>query len=128
MNPVRAYLDTQKKTASKERVMVMLFEAAQRHIRVGADALERGARTPALSPLGKASEIIEYLASTLDPRHDAELCARLDEVYGFVLARLAVASTAYDAAAAREAERVFAPVAASFTAAVARLEQKTVTP
>ena len=51
MNPLRAYLDTQKKTASKERLMVMLFESALRHMGAGAAALEAGRAVPALAPL-----------------------------------------------------------------------------
>lgn len=123
MNPLRAYLDTQKQTASTERLMVMLFEAALRNIRDGAAALEAGRKTSAGTPLGKAAEIVEYLTATLDPRQDTGLCENLADLYAFVGARLARASSGHDAGAAREAERVLAPIASAFTQAVAKLER-----
>ena len=119
MNHLRAYLDTSKKTASKERLMVMLFEAALRHIRTGAAALEAGRNLPALAPLSQASDIVDYLMATFDTRQAPELGKSLGEVYTFVVARLIRATSGYDAVAAREAERVFAPLVAAFAQAAA---------
>lgn len=123
MNPVRAYVATQQNTASKERLMLLLFETALRHIRTGAAALDAGKNQTAVSPLTKAADIVDYLQATLDARRAPDLCENLNEVYTFVTARLLLARTGYDAAAARDAERVFAPVVAAFTGAVTAVER-----
>ena len=101
--------------------MVLLFEAALRHIRSGATALETGRHAEANTALGKASDIVVELHATLDRSNAPELCDRLAEVYRFVCFRLSAAALSRDAKAAREAERVFAPIAEAFAEAVRSL-------
>ena len=119
MNPAaRRYAQAQRETASPERLMVLLFEAALRHIRTGATALETGRHAEATKALTKASDIVVELHATLDRSKAPELCDRLAEVYRFVCLRLATAALSRDAKAAREAERVFSPIAEAFAEAV----------
>ena len=117
----RAYLRTQQETASKERLMVMLFEAELRHMRNGATALEGNRSVEGVFALTKASDIVVALGATLDHTKAPELCQRLADVYNFVSLRLTRAAAQKDSAAAREAERAFAPLAEAFGAAVAQL-------
>ena len=98
--------------------MVLLFEAALRNIRSGATALETGRTAEATPALMKASDIVVELHATLDRSKAPELCDRLAEVYRFVCLRLSAAALSRDARAAREAERVFAPIAEAFAQAV----------
>jgi len=119
MNPVaRRYAQAQRETASPERLMVLLFEAALRNIRTGATALEMGRMAESTQPLMKASDIVVELHATLDRSKAPELCDRLAEVYRFVCLRLSAAALSRDARAAREAERAFAPIAEAFAQAV----------
>jgi len=124
MNRASAYSKTQAETASKERLMVMLFEAALRHIRTGAIAIEQGRATEAVTPLMKANDIVVELRSTLDVAKSPELCGHLADLYLFVCTKLMHASVARDAVAAREAERAFAPVVEAFQMAVAGLKSQ----
>src|SRR3954451_23196875 len=110
MNAIRAYAQPRNQTASEERLMVVLFEAALRHIRAGAASLEAGRGLAAVTPLAKAAAIVAELGSTLDPTQDQALCNHLADSYQFVPARLRRACSAFDARAAREAERAFAPI------------------
>ncbi|MEW6433358.1 MAG: flagellar export chaperone FliS [Myxococcota bacterium] len=120
MNAARAYARTQVETASRERLMVLLFEAALKHIRAGAAALEAGDRPGAVPALTKASDIVAELSASLDVDRAAELGQVLKDVYLFVSSRLIRAATAGQAEAAREAERVFAPIVDAFATAVAQ--------
>jgi flagellar secretion chaperone FliS len=117
----RHYAKAQRETASPERLMVLLFEAALRNIRVGATALESGRPFEATKPLMNASDIVVELHATLDTSKAPELCDRLGAVYRFVCLRLSAAALSRDPRAAREAERVFAPIADAFAQAVASL-------
>ncbi len=101
--------------------MVMLFEAALRHMRHAASLLEQQKVVEALPLLTKASDIVVELAETLDTRHAPELTQTLGDLYLFVAQRLARASSFRDLAAVREAERAFAPVVEAFQHAVAEL-------
>lgn len=125
MNPAaRRYAQSQRETASPERLMVLLFEAALRNIRAGATALESGRAAESTQPLMKASDIVVELHATLDRSKAPELCDRLGEVYRFVCLRLSAAALSRDAKAAREAERVFSPIAEAFAQAVQSLGGK----
>lgn len=101
--------------------MVLLFEAALRHMRVAAGHLEAKNVKEALPLLTKASDIVTELAATLNPQAAPELSETLGAVYLFVAERLAVGSLSKDAHAVREAERAFAPVVEGFQQAVASL-------
>lgn len=125
MSPAaRLYARTQNETASRERLMVLLFEAALKHMRVGASALDEGRAAQGTQALSKAAEIVAELLATLDRDRAPELCDRLSSVYAFVSARLVQAVSRRAAGPAREAERAFAPVAEAFAAAVAQVEKR----
>lgn len=121
MNAARAYAKANNETASKERLMVLLFEAALRHMRTAAALLDAKKPTDALPLLTKASDIVAELAATLNPQAAPELSELLGNVYLFVSQRLAVASFSRDAVVVREAERAFAPIVEGFQQAVANL-------
>lgn len=123
MIAARRYAQTQNETASKERLMVLLFETAIRHIRNGAAALEAGQRAEANKLLGKASDIVLEFHGTLDAAQAPELCEQLAEIYRFTAFRLTDAIGSGDPKAAREAERAFAPLVEAFSQAVAQLVQ-----
>jgi flagellar protein FliS len=119
MNPAaRRYAQAQRETASPERLMVLLFEAAVRNIRTGAAALDAGKVPEATRALTRATDIVVELHATLDRSKAPELCDQLAEVYRFVCQRLGAAALSRDARAAREAERTFTPVAEAFAQAV----------
>lgn len=121
MNAAQRYTRTQTETASRERLMVLLFETALRHMRAGIGQLEHGDTRAAATSFAKASDIVVELYATLDRRQAADLCDRLAELYIFVCARLTRAATGGDITAAQEAERVFAPLGEAFAQAVAEL-------
>jgi flagellar protein FliS len=117
------YREIQNQTASRERLMVMLLEAALRHIRFGADALEAKRSHEAHVPLTKANEIIVELHSTLDRTRAPELCDQLAEVYRFVSFRVLRSITSRDPTPAREALKALEPIAEGFASAVRALEK-----
>jgi len=71
------------------------------------------------SPL-KAANIVLGLQGTLKPEVAPDLCSRLSDLYIFVACRLGMAGAKFSAEHAREAERVFTPIAEAFVQAVAQ--------
>jgi flagellar secretion chaperone FliS len=122
MNHARRYAQSQNETASPERLMVLLFEAAVRHMRTGATALEAGRLPEASHALCRATDIVTELDATFDRPRFPELAKNLEVVYAFVGARLVAASVQRDPKLAREAERVFVPVADAFGEAVRKVQ------
>lgn len=119
MRGLHAYSKISQQTASPDRLMVMLFEATCRHLDAAAAHLDAADRKGALTPLTKAQDIVQELLSTLNPQVNAALCEQLAQVYTFTLSRLVRALSTGDAAAVREAQRVFSPVAQAFAQVVA---------
>jgi flagellar protein FliS len=124
MPATRRYAQSERETASPERLMVLLFQAALRNICSGAASLEAGQPAEASRAFGKASDIVVELHATLDRPRAPELCDQLAEIYRFVTQRLGVAALSRDIRAAREAERAFRPIAEAFDAAVASLARQ----
>lgn len=122
MSYANAYRKTQAETASPERLMVLLFEAALRHMREGASGLEQNRRDSFRIHFSKASAIVAELSRTLDATRAPELAAQLGPLYTFVCERLTYANLKADPKLAREAEKVFEPIADAFTQAVAKAQ------
>ena len=123
MNAARAYTRTQNETASRERLMVLLFEAGLRHMRAGANAFAQRKNAEAIKALGKASDIVHELLSTLHHESFPELCERLSSIYIFVLGRIDRALLSLTAKPAEEAARAFEPIVLGYAEAVAKLER-----
>ncbi len=121
MNATRAYARATNETASPERLMVLLFEAALRQMRHAATLLDAKKDTEALALLTKASDIVTELGASLNAEVAPELANTLGELYVFVAERLAMASLTRTAAPVREAERAFAPIVDGFQQAVAQV-------
>jgi flagellar protein FliS len=122
MNRANAYRNVQASTASKERLMALLFETALRHMRQGRAALERRDRAAFFTALEKASAIVIELQCTLKPEAAPQLCEQLKDIYGFVIGRLVTAGTGADLRALAEAEKAFAPVAEAFIQAATQVQ------
>jgi flagellar protein FliS len=119
MNPASSrYAAASRETASPERLMVLLFQAALRHLRAGLAALEAGRGPDGAGSLCKAADIVLELHRALDPSKAPQLCEDLGAVYRFVALRLNDAALRRDPEIAREAERAFVPVADAFEKAV----------
>lgn len=121
MNAARAYKKNAEQTASKERLMVMLFEAALRHIRLAASLMEDDKMNDAMPLMTRASDIIAHLAETLDTTRAPELAQTLGEIYVFTAQKIARASVFKDPQALHDAARAFAPIVEGFQQAVASM-------
>jgi flagellar protein FliS len=106
----RRYVQAQNETASPERLMVLLFETALRHIRTSIVALEAGR--------------FEEAAIASESRHP-ELGENLSAVYKFTGQHLLMGVARRDPKMFRHAERAFAPIADAFTTAVAKVASET---
>ena len=77
MSYANAYKKTQAETASPQRLMALLFEAALRHMREGVRELEAAHRAEFRTHFSKAAAIVAELARTLDGQKSPELAAQL---------------------------------------------------
>jgi len=124
MSYATRYVQSAAQTASRERVMIMLFDRAVACIRSGIAALQERRYPQANRDLSKALDIVAHLQGTLNRPVAPELCDNLTDLYLFVCLRLGEAKLQRSPALAREAEKVFVPVAQAFSQAVASLSKE----
>jgi flagellar secretion chaperone FliS len=77
MNAAAKYGKVQATTATNERLMVMAFETALRHMRTAVTCFEEARRGEGVQLCTKASDLVVGLHATLDTRWAPELCQQL---------------------------------------------------
>ena len=122
------YQATANTTASKERLMVMLFQAALKHIRSAKGLYDSGHVMDAEIAVRKALDIVWELQDTLNPEVAPELAQNLADVYTFVNLRLLNALTSKSRAPLEDADVAFSPIVSAFEQAVNQVQGQGKTP
>jgi flagellar protein FliS len=99
MNPYsnarQAYAQSSVLTASREQLVVMLYDGAIRFLRQSAEAMRAGQREQSRNRMRRAEAIIDELNGTLDMSY-GEVPARLRSIYLFCKRHLIHANVAQD--------------------------------
>ena len=88
----KKYFETQVKTASREQLLLMLFDGGIRFARMGKENLRNGEHSRAFESLRKSQRIVMEILCALDKSIGAELYDNLTRLYKFIYLRLAQAS------------------------------------
>ena len=100
--------------SSPSRLVVMLYDETLSSLESAVEAIARGDIEARCHATNRAIEILSHLYLTLDTQQGGEIADCLSNIYRFVLSRMARVNAANDAAPAREAIRLLAPVRASW--------------
>ena len=119
----RRYLETQILTASRERLLLMLYDGAIRFAEQGRDALAAKELEKAHESLVKVQRIVVELWCALNPSVDPELSKTLGGLYAFLYLRLVHANVHRDLHAADEAIGVLRRLREAWGEAVAAVKQ-----
>ncbi len=84
----RQYLETQVLTASRERLVLMLYDGLLRFCREAKAAWEQNDLESAHNALLRAQNIVLELTYALDREHGGEFAQRLAQLYGYCYTRL----------------------------------------
>ena len=87
-NPYKQYQKTQVTTASREKVLLMLYEGAIRFTRQAKAAMEAGKIAEKGKCISKATAIISELMATLDFKVGGQLAQDLENLYIFMIDKL----------------------------------------
>ncbi len=96
--------------ASPSRLVVMLFDEAEKNLSAAIEAIEAGDIETRCTSANKAIDVICHLYTTLDFEQGGPIAAQLGELYRFLMRRLALVNVRNDAAPAREAIALLAPL------------------
>lgn len=95
-NKTNQYLDNQVATASREQILIMLYDGAIRFVRQAIFAIEDGDRAKKGEGISKAVAIITEFRNTLDHKIGGDIAANLDALYEYMLRELIKANAKSD--------------------------------
>lgn len=87
-NPYKQYQKTQVMTASREKILLMLYEGAIRFTKQAALAMEQKKIAEKGKFISKATAILAELMATLDFKAGGQLAADLENLYVFMIDKL----------------------------------------
>lgn len=91
------YRQNQVQTASREQILIMLYDGAIRFVSQARQAIENGDRLGRLEPISRAMAIISELSNSLDHSIGGEIAENLDALYCFMVRSLTDANRNVDA-------------------------------
>jgi flagellar protein FliS len=88
MSKLNAYRQTAVTTASREQILIMLYEGAIKHLRKASDACRSGDVAAKGVSVGKAHDIINELSNSLDFNVGGEIAKNLERLYIFMVEQI----------------------------------------
>src|SRR3989344_3692434 len=82
------YKSTGVKTASREQILIMLYEAAIRHHKVAIECIEKKDLAGKGQAIGKAHDIINELVNSLDFNVGGQIATDLERLYNFMIEQM----------------------------------------
>ena len=115
-NPLKAYKETQIKTASQGKLIIMLYDGAIRQIDIAVSRLESD--TPELdnvnNALVKAQDLITELMVSLDFERGGEIAQRLFHLYMYFNRQLVEANMQKDPKPIKDVRRMVAELCSAW--------------
>lgn len=118
------YKKTAVTTASKEKILLMLYEAAIKNCKLARLAMEQKKIAEKCKYIGKAHDIINELSYTLDHTKGPEVASQLESLYAFCVSQLIKANVENDSAALDSVQKVMGTLYEGWVAAVEELKKK----
>jgi flagellar protein FliS len=119
MNPyLHQYRQNQVQTASREQILIMLYDGAIRFVGQARQAIENGDRLGRLEPISRAMAIISELSNTLDHSIGGEMAENLDALYAFMIRSLTDANRKIDAQPLDAVENILKSLRATWVEAI----------
>ena len=90
------YQNTQVDTASREQILIMLYDGAIRFTRQAINSMEAGDQAGKIQGIQKAMAIVAEFRNTLDHKIGGEIAANLDALYAYMIQSLTQANLKND--------------------------------
>ena len=84
MSKLNAYRKTSVTTASKEQVLIMLYEGAIKYLKKASECCHKNDLNGKGIAVGKAHDIVNELSNTLDFQVGGEIAKNLERLYAFI--------------------------------------------
>jgi len=88
MSKLNAYRKTSVTTATKEQVLIMLYEGAINHLKRASEACQKNDLAAKGTAVGKAHDIINELSNTLNFELGGDIAHNLENLYMFMVGEI----------------------------------------
>ena len=124
MSKLNASRKTSVTTASKEQILIMLYEAAINHLKRAADACQKNDYSAKGTAVGKAHDIINELSSTLNFDVGGEVAHNLERLYVFAIELITQGNINNDPQKFDQARKILENLLEGWKGAIAQLQSK----
>jgi flagellar protein FliS len=126
MSKLQQYRKTAVTTATKEQVLIMLYEAAIKHLKKASEACQKNDLVGKGNAVGKVHDIINELNNTLDFNVGGEIAKNLERLYMFMIDEITKGNMSNDAARFDSTRKLLENLLEGWKGALAQLQnQKT---
>jgi flagellar protein FliS len=124
MSKLNQYRKTAVTTATKEQVLIMLYEGAIKHLKRASEACQKNDLAAKGLAVGKAHDIVNELANTLDFKIGGDVAKNLERLYSFITELLMQGNLHNDVAKFNEATKLMETLLDGWKGAVAQIQQE----
>lgn len=123
-NAANKYKTTSIQSASREKILLMLYEGAIKFVKLAIVGMEKNSIKDKCENIGRAYDIILELNNTLDLKIGGEVAARLEQLYQYMIEQLIKANTQNDIEALRIVQKLLETLHEGWVQAVQKLKNE----
>jgi flagellar protein FliS len=123
MSKLNAYRQTAVTTASKEQVLIMLYEGAIKHLKKASECCQKKDLAGKGVAVGKAHDIIIELSNSLDFNIGGDIAKNLERLYMFMVEQIIQGNMNNDAAKFDQSRALLENLLEGWKGAVAQVQQ-----
>jgi flagellar protein FliS len=124
MSKLNAYRQTAVTTASKEQVLIMLYEGAIKHLKKASESCQKKDLAAKGVAVGKAHDIIMELSNSLDFKIGGDIAKNLERLYTFMIELTVQGNLENNPAKFDQARALLENLLEGWKGAVAQLQQE----
>lgn len=124
-NAAHKYKTTSIQSASREKILLMLYEGAIKFVKLGIQGIEKNNVKEKCENIGRAYDIILELNNTLDHKIGGEVAARLEQLYQFMIEQLIKANAQNDIESLKTVQKLLETLHEGWVQAVQKLKNET---
>lgn len=123
-NAYQKYKQTSVQSASREKILLMLYEGAIKFTKLGIKACEEKKIADRGYNIGRAYDIIMELNNTLDHKVGGEIAKNLEQLYMFVMEKYTKANISGDPTHLRDALKILENLYQGWLGAVEKIKKE----
>ena len=124
MSKLNMYRQTAVTTASKEQVLIMLYEGAIKYLKKASESCQKNDLAGKGVAVGKAHDIINELSNTLDFAIGGDVAKNLERIYSFAIDQIVQGNLNNEAARFDQARKLLETLLEGWKGAVEQLQQE----